>query len=178
MTIRTIAIAVLMFAATLAWSGEPVTGPIIDIAGAAHPVKDRDVPVAEGWKSKVVFSMPRHADGPEALSRKLDQVARYLNVHAQNGIPRENMDVAVVIYAQALKTALDNDAYRERFGIDNPNYELITALGNAGVAIFACGQSMGKQEIMKSDLASPVKVGLSAMTVLVDLQQKGYALMP
>jgi intracellular sulfur oxidation DsrE/DsrF family protein len=178
MMIRAFTAIVFVFAATLVWSSEPVTGPIIHNSGAAHPVKDRDVPVDEAWKSRVVFSMPRHPDGPEALSFKLEQVARYLNVHAQNGIPRENMDVAVVIYAEALKTALDNDAYRERFGIDNPNYDAIMELGKAGVALYACGQSMGNQGVYKSELASPVKVGLSAMTVLVDLQQEGYVLMP
>ena len=128
--------------------------------------------------SRVVFPVARHPDDPEALSFKLEQISRYLNAHAQNGIPRENMDVAVVIYGPSLRITLDNDAYQARFGIDNPNYDAIMELAAAGVPLYACGQSMGNQEVVKEELASPVKVALTSMTILVDLQQQGYALMP
>ena len=51
-------------------------------------------------------------------------------------------------------------------------------LHEAGVAFYACGQSMGFSGISKSELASPVKVALSAMTMMTVLQSAGYALIP
>ena len=51
-------------------------------------------------------------------------------------------------------------------------------LHKAGVAFYACGQSLAFGGIPKSDLASPVKVALSAMTMMTALQSDGYALIP
>ena len=51
-------------------------------------------------------------------------------------------------------------------------------LHTAGVAFYACGQSLVFGGIPKSDLASPVKVALSAMTMMAVLQSDGYALIP
>ena len=51
-------------------------------------------------------------------------------------------------------------------------------LHEAGVAFYACGQSMGFSGISKSELAPPVKVALSAMTMMTVLQSAGYALIP
>jgi intracellular sulfur oxidation DsrE/DsrF family protein len=105
-------------------------------------------------------------------------VARYLNMHARNGVPVENMTVAVVLHGTALKNALSNSAYASRHGALNPNLDLISKLHEKGVAFYVCGQSMGFSGITKSDLASPVKVVLSSMTMLTVLQSDGYALIP
>ena len=65
-----------------------------------------------------------------------------------------------------------------RYGSDNPNLDLLMKLHEVGVAFYACGQSMGFSGISKSDLAPPVKVALSAMTMMTVLQSAGYALIP
>mgnify|MGYP001827074541 FL=1 len=44
--------------------------------------------------------------------------------------------------------------------------------------LYVCGQSLGFRGLDKSVLAGPVKVGLSAMTLLVTLQSDGYAFLP
>ena len=69
---------------------------------------------------------------------------------------------------------LNDDAYEEKFGHKNPSLELVNQLADAGVDIFACGQSLGFRGWNKSELASPVKVGLSAMTLVNAYQVKGY----
>jgi len=54
----------------------------------------------------------------------------------------------------------------------------VMALHRAGVEFYVCGQSMAFGSVEKSELASPAKVALSAMTMLSVLQSNGYALLP
>jgi intracellular sulfur oxidation DsrE/DsrF family protein len=88
------------------------------------------------------------------------------------------MDLAIVVHGAAVKNLLSDDAYEARYGHKNPNLELLIKLHEAGVRIFVCGQSMAFGGIAKSELAEPVKVALSAMTMLTVLQSEGYALLP
>ena len=70
------------------------------------------------------------------------------------------------------------EAYEKMHGVKNPSLELLHSLADAGVKFYACGQSLGFRGVDKSVLAEPVKVGLSAMTMLVTLQSDGYAFLP
>ena len=101
-----------------------------------------------------------------------------IDMHGQNGVPLEDLDVAVVVHGQALLAMMTDKTYREMHGIANPNLSLIESLADAGVRFYACGQSLGFRGLDKSVLAEPVKVGLSAMTMLVTLQADGYAFLP
>jgi len=154
---------------------EPTTGPYVDAGGPAFAVEDRDVPLKEGMKYRVVFEATGYPGEPEAINRELTVVARFMNMHGKNGVPLEDLDVAVVLHGRALFAAMNNKTYRDEHGIDNPNLALLQDLADAGVKFYACGQSLGFRGLDKSALASPVKVGLSALTMLVTLQAEGYA---
>ncbi|MEM6377015.1 MAG: DsrE family protein, partial [Bacteroidota bacterium] len=69
-----------------------------------------------------------------------------------------------------------NEAYREKFGVDNPNIPLMEALEKAGAEIYMCGQSINARGIDPDRMAAPVKTALSAMTVFLSLQNEGYQL--
>ncbi len=90
----------------------------------------------------------------------------------------KKMDLAVVAHADALKSMLNNESYRERFGSDNPNLDLLEKLADAGVKMYVCGQSMGFRQWDLDELAEPVKVGLSAMTLIANHQAAGYTFQP
>jgi len=87
------------------------------------------------------------------------------------------MNIAVVTHGPALKTLLTDDAYFSRFGIDNPNTELVQKLHAAGVSFYVCGQSVMFGGFGKEELVDPAKVALSAMTRITELQSDGYALL-
>jgi intracellular sulfur oxidation DsrE/DsrF family protein len=157
---------------------DAIKGPVIEAYGPTLLVEDRDIPLVEGFDYRVVFDVAAYRGDKNSLNLKLVSVARYLNMHARNGVPVENMTVAVVLHGTALKNALSNSAYASRHGALNPNLDLISKLHEKGVAFYACGQSMGFSGITKSDLAGPVKVVLSSMTMLTVLQSDGYALIP
>ena len=169
-------IVLLVLSAPL-FAGEPSLGPAIEGYGPTYPIDYRDVPLQEGAAYRAVFDTASYSDDLTSLNTRLVSIARFMNMHARNGVPVENMDLAVVVHGAAVKSVFNNDAYLKRFEVDNPNLELVMKLHDAGVKFYICGQSMAFGGVDKSELASPVKVGLSAMTMLTVLQAEGYALL-
>jgi len=178
MGIRFLLFFVLLAGSTLSLADEPSFGPIIQGYGPTYPVADRDVPLPEGFAYKSVFDLASYPGAPLALNPYLVSTARFLNMHARNGVPAANMDLAIVVHGAAVKNLFSDEAYEARYGHKNPNLELLIKLHEAGVRIFVCGQSMAFGGIDKSELAEPANVALSAMTMLTVLQSEGYALLP
>ena len=152
-------------------------GPVIKGYGPTYAIENRDVPLAEGAIYKAVFDVAAYSNDTTSVNSRLVSVARYLNMHGRNGVPVENMDLAIVVHGAAVKNLLTHAAYQRRYESDNPNLDLLLKLHEAGVAIYLCGQSMNFGGISKSELAEPVQVALSAMTMLTVLQNDGYALL-
>ena len=169
--------AVALFAVPVL-ADEPMLGPAIEDYGPTYPIDDRDVPLADGAMYKAVFDVASYSEDVSKLSRRLESVARFINMHVRNGTPLDSMKIAVVLHGRAVKTVMTHAAYRERFEMDNPNLELVKRLHAAGVQFYMCGQSIAFTGVDKEELAEPVNVALSAMTMLTVLQNDGYALLP
>jgi len=169
MPLRFAFLAIILMIAVPAPADEPSMGPVIKGYGPTYPIDDRDVPLREGLVYKAVFDI---SQDPTAgtVNRNLVSVARFLNMHARNGVPVENMNLAVVVHGPAVRNLLDKD--------DNPNLELIALLQESGVDFYVCGQSMMFGGISKDELTRGVKIALSAMTMLTILQSENYALLP
>ena len=95
-------------------------------------------------------------------------------MHVEAGVPRENLDLVVMLYGGGTGTGLSNAAYREQFGVDNPNTALLRNLADAGVEIFACAQSAQLLGMTREQFAGPVGWAHSAMTVFAALDHQGY----
>lgn len=111
-------------------------------------------------------------------NRRLDAAARAVNLYALAGIAPEHVQVAVVVHGKATAAILSDDTFEKKFGTTNPNSALLAKLHRAGVEIYICGQSLVHQGYTPADVHPDVRVSLSAMTKLVDLQTAGYALIP
>jgi len=172
---RILLVLVLFFCAE-GMAAEPSFGPVIEGYGPTYPINDRDVPLMDGDVYKAVFDAAQNPD-EKSLNTGLESVARYLNMHARNGVAVENMSIAVVAHGPALKTLLADAAYRNRYGIDNPNAELLEKLAAAGVSFYVCGQSMTFGGFDNDELIEAAQIALSAMTMLTVLQSDGYALL-
>lgn len=157
---------------------EPALGPLIADYGPTYAIAGRDVPLEPGFVYRAVFDAATHTGDAAALNVELESAARFLNMHARQGVRADRMQLAVVLHGEALMSALTDDAYRKRFGVDNPSLGLLRDLSAAGVRLYVCGQSMGFRGIAKDELADSVEVALSAMTMLTVLQSEGYALLP
>ena len=172
----TIILSLVLLWSINAAADERSFGPVIEGYGPTYPINDRDVPLRENFVYKAVFDSAANPDETK-LNTGLVSVARYLNMHARNGVSVDNMDIAVVVHGPALKTLLTDDAYFSRYGIDNPNTELVQKLHAAGVNFYVCGQSVMFGGFEKEELVGPAKVALSAMTMMTELQADGYALL-
>ena len=169
--------AVLLLCATVN-AEEPLLGPAIEGYGPNWRVDNRDVPVEKDTIYRTVFDAADYSDDLTSLNTRLVSVARFINMHVRNGTPLQHLDLAVVLHGAALKTVFSNEAYEAHYGLENPNLQLVEMLAEAGVKFYACGQSMAYGGVAKSELAPTVEVALSAMTMLTELQQQGYALIP
>ena len=142
------------------------TGPVIREHGAVFRVGDLDVPVETDRAYRVVFDI---YDAPESTSEvnpAVNTPARFLNMHAHAGVPAARMELALVLHGPASRATLSHRAYRERYGVDD-----------AGARIYLCGQSAASRGLLPEEkLAGPVELALSAMTMLVTLQDDGYEL--
>ena len=156
--------------------GQRQSGPIIEGYGATFQVDDPEFETDPSIEYKVVFDIHARPRDPSAINPMLNTLARFLNMHAAAGVPAENLHVACVIHNEASVCALNDEAYNKKFGLENPNVPLMEALAEAGADIYMCGQSVYARGLERDQLASPVKVGLSAMTVILTLEQQGYQL--
>ena len=105
----------------------------------------------------------------------LDAIARMYNLHVYAGIPREQLHIAVVLYAGSAGAALNNEAYRARYEVDNPNLKLIEELKEAGVEVIVCGQSVMKAKIDPVTINPNVTIAVSRITAVSSFQLQGYA---
>lgn len=155
---------------------EPVDGPIIFGWGAVYPIDAVDYVTPIDREYRVLFDVKTGPDRADVLSPELNTVARFLNMHAQAGVDATAMHVAVILHGSAGKYALAHGPYHARFGVENPNLDLIAALADAGVVFYLCGQTAIHREFPPEELAPPIQLALSAMTALVTLQVDGYVL--
>lgn len=152
-----------------------VEGPIIEDFGATYPVEALDVPTPTSYR--LLFDISTSPDAPDAVSTQLNTVARFLNMHARDGVPPEQMQLAVVLHGTAGKYALNHDAYRARYDVEHTNLRLIEALRAAGVEIYLCGQTAMHRGLPPDELAPAVDLALSALTVIATLDADGYTVL-
>lgn len=154
----------------------PEAGPVIHGYGAVYPVPDPTFATPAPESLRVVFEVAQGAEDPGEVNVRINTVARFLNMHAQAGVSADELGVALVLHGTAGKDALGNAGYRERFGVDNPNLDLLEQLMHAGVEVVLCGQTAMHRGLPADELAPSVKMALSAMTAMASFQSRGYAL--
>ena len=155
-------------------SGQASTGPIVDGGGATYAVPNPTFETPMDRNFRAVFELRSPAGSPDQLNQNLNTMARYLNMHARAGVPREHVRVAGVVHGGAALEMLQDEHYRAAHGVDNPNRELIAQVLDAGGQLILCGQTAGRLGISQDQLLPGVQVALSAMTALTVLQQDGY----
>ncbi len=172
-------VAALLVESTFALAAPPTQRFLrIASAGGVYKLSGK----VEMPATNTVHRLVIDATGDEAtttgINRHLESAARALNLYALAAVANDNVKVALVIHGKATRLVLSGDAYRRQFGRSNPDAALIEDLKNAGVGIFVCGQALSHQGFAVNDVDKNVRVSLSAMTALVDLQGKGFALIP
>lgn len=154
------------------------TGPAIPDHGPVAPKPADAFNLVPGESYRVVFDVSFGAKDEHVLNRRLESVARFVNLHARAGIDPADLEIEVVTHGGTTFDVLSRVAYRQRFEVEHPNADLLEAIQNAGVTIYLCGQSASAHGIGADELAPGVVMAQSAMTVLVRRQAEGWALLP
>ncbi|MFQ3198797.1 MAG: intracellular sulfur oxidation DsrE/DsrF family protein [Paraglaciecola sp.] len=158
-------------------ASEPFTdGPLISGFGK-HATVQQDLLLDKDMVFKVVFDVGSTGE-PKTLNKRFDTLARFLNMHVANGIAPEHIQLALVIHGKASFDVLNNLAYQKKYGVDNPNHDLLQALLKHKVRILLCGQSAAYQQVQNVDVVKGVQMALSAMTAHAVLAREGYSLNP
>jgi len=155
---------------------EAKKGPIIENFGNVFQIERPDLLLEKDKEYKVIFDVYTDVSKGEKINPLLNTVARYLNMHAQQGVSKENMKVVVIMHGAAAKSTLNNEAYQKQFNSENHNYELLKALKDANIELYVCGQSYKARGFEIKDKSENIKMALSALTALIKYQSEGYQL--
>ena len=147
--------------------------PIIKNYGTIYEIEVAVNPDSE-IEYKIVVDLKTLQRDKESINPGLNNIARMLNLHGLGGVKPENLYVAVAIHGGATDVILNNEAYRKKYELDNPNLKLIDELKEAGVELYVCGQSLLARNYEHDEVNTQIKIGLSMLTVVTTYMHKGY----
>lgn len=157
--------------------GMTPNGPVITSTGQSVTVPDADFPIPAGHVFRNVYVIDK-AD-TNSVNQQLTTIARFLNLHARNGIPRDRLFAAAVVHGTGWWSLLSDSAYGARFGGKaNPSKRLVEELLANNVQLVLCGQTAGFRGVKKQELLPGVQLAISAMTALNVFQSQGYQWIP
>ena len=133
-------------------------GKIIKDFGQSFSVENPDIKTDISADHKIIFDVTQSSEDKSVTNKYIETAARFLNMHANAGMKAEQLHVAMTIHGGAWQDVLTNDAYKEKFGVDNPNLQLINQLTDAGVDVILCGQTAGARGLNKANTNPNVKL--------------------
>jgi intracellular sulfur oxidation DsrE/DsrF family protein len=151
--------------------------PTIADYGAVVSLPDAGMQPSKDTEYKVVFNVTTGGDS-EKVNPGLDRVARAVNIFTSAGVPASHLHFVAVVHGPATPSILDNQHYRQKFNVDNPNVKLISELSKAGVKVVVCGQALAHNKFPHDWVNPEVELTLAAISDLIILQQQGYVLLP
>ncbi len=149
-------------------------GRIIKEFGPTFKVENKDIETNTAAELKVIFDVSQSSSDKSVTNKYIETAARFLNMHANEGMKAAQLHVAMTIHGSAWQDILTDEAYQEKFGVPNPNSQLIKALNKAGVDVILCGQTASFRDVTSKMKLPEVKLALSAMTALLQYQDQGY----
>jgi len=174
---KKIFIAAILFIGTISVNAQTKVNPVIKHYGTVTEVPFSVENPDPKMDYKVVVEVSTDNTKPENVHEFFEKVASVVNLHALGGVPANKLHVVMVIHSAAAQFVVNNDEYKKKYNVDNPNIPLFKELKDAGVKIFVCGQSLNKRNIAKESVTPEVSPALSAITTLTTYELKGYALL-
>jgi intracellular sulfur oxidation DsrE/DsrF family protein len=151
--------------------------PLIKDFGTIYSVPFAEENPNPSLKYKILVDVTTASEKPEIINENLEAVAKIINLHILGGVPEKNLQVALVVHGAAAFSLMNNETYKQKYSVDNPNLPLLSVLNKAGVKIFVCGQTIFKRNIDHLQLAPEVRVALSAITTITNYSLKGFTVL-
>jgi len=150
--------------------------PVIKSYGTVFQLPNADQKPDPSINYKILVELTENGSKPDSLNEYIEALPTLVNLHAAEGVPKENIKMVVVLRKMATYAVFDNELYKEKFKCDNPNLQLLKELMVAGVEFFVCGQTMQKRNIDTRKLVAGTKVASSGLTAITTYQLKGYTM--
>ncbi|WP_421871077.1 DsrE family protein [Marinoscillum sp.] len=168
---RTVILFLLLFYSTLGF-GQELEYPVIKGFGGVVRVPNTINP-AHG--AKVIIDVTSADVTDAGVNKSLDRVARLINLYGLAEVQVSDLEIVVIIHGGATRSVITHEGYQEKYGTANPDIALIKALKDQGVEVLVCSQALIKRGFKTEWLNPDVRLALSAITTLVDYQQKGFS---
>ena len=173
-----VAAACLLIPTLLSAQARP-DGTVIQHPNSTYAsVPGMDFPGSADGTYRFAWSLISAADSAHQITPGFRAPARVLNALADDGVPAEQVHLALVAQGPSAVAMLDNEAYREIHGVDNPNLDLLRELYDNGVELVVCGQTMVGRGLERGDFPDFVKVSRAATAARVILAGQGYVFNP
>jgi intracellular sulfur oxidation DsrE/DsrF family protein len=151
--------------------------PAVPGADGYVVIPDAAVPPTKTRIYRAVFDATHAAEAPTQILPALNMVGSEVNAMRVAGVPAGHAKFVVVFHGPAMDAILTNEAYRTKFGIDNPNLAVLSDLKKAGVELFVCGQNLAFEHRDPKTLVPTVRVASDALIVLMTYHADGYAIL-
>lgn len=173
---RNIILTVFILFLQIAAQAQTKVYPIIKSYGGVYKLPEAAQKPDPKIEYKLLVELTENASKPDSLNEWLEAVATLINLHAVEGVPKENIHVVVVLRRNATYGVFGNELYQKKFKVDNPNLELIKELHDAGTEFYVCGQTLTKVKISWDKLVPEAKVASSGLTAITTFLERGYKL--
>ena len=169
---RVIFVVLAMIVGTIGVAQQSVN-PVIRSTGGIYEVPFAVEKPDPGLSYKIVIDMQTAEGNNSNMAFSVNNLARMINLHAVGGV--SDLEVVGVLHGASTKAVMSNEAYKKRYGVDNPNSEVIKELVSKGVKLFVCGQSLIARDVDPDDVMPEIKIATAALTVLTTYQLRGFA---
>jgi len=150
--------------------------PLIKSYGTVFELPNSDHKPDPSINYKIIVELNENGSKPDSLNEYIEALATLVNLHAAEGVPKENIHMVVVLRKMATYAVFGNELYKEKFKCDNPNLQILKELMDAGVEFYVCGQTMQKRNIDTKKLVAGTKVASAGLTAITTYQLQGYTM--
>lgn len=167
----------ILFILSIAATAQERQNPVVSPFGGIYDIPEATIKADPDLEYKVVIDVVTGNENAKEFNWSLNNVARMLNLHAVSGADMSKMKAVVAIHGDATYSIANDKRYKAKYGVDNPNKELLKALADAGVTLAVCGQSLKGRGIGTDEVLDDVQIATSMLTTVTTYQLKGYALL-
>lgn len=159
----------------IAVHGQKLLFPVIKhYGGIADIPKAIDKPDST-LEYKIIVEAGSKIAHPDSIYEPFESVCRMYNLHIYGGVKPQNLHIELVVFSEPISVILNNEMYKKKFGVDNPNLQIIEEMKKAGIKLYACGQSVNAYGIDLASIVSNFEVVYSRLTTVSTRQLRGYA---
>jgi intracellular sulfur oxidation DsrE/DsrF family protein len=174
LTMKNLKLTVILFFVGLTAFAQTPQFPIVKGFGGIYEIPDATERPDGTLEYKILVDLTSPSEDNKQISRFVDNVARMMNLHGLAGVSKDRIKVKVIVHGGGIFALLNDENYKKRFEVDNPNLKVFQALEEAGAEILVCGQSLIARNLKTADLWQGVTIAHSALTTITTYVPKGY----